>query len=924
MTSWIIPCNLKNYDVLGAFRKLKKINWKQSAKSIEAGDTVFIYVGKPISAIKYKCRVNKVNLSKRVIDDMEFVVDGDPFIAYGNYMEIELLKEYSDDKYSIEVLNKHGLSGNIQGPRRATGELLSFIESRYEELSLFDDENKLSNRVIEITKVVTDDETEIHEIKPVYVEITQYLGKENIPEQDGFFDVYEGQMFFYRDDGSKKMFSDDYFTNKKNVSFYKVNPVKIIYVSKEKLIILNSDGEGLYCRENLCTYPHLEITDIEPVSGSKNYKDVLFYLHGQNNISSKGRITMGSGCEKVKNDFSSYIEVDQRKIIEADVSERIIVNAGPGTGKTWTLIEKIIYMVKKLEIEAESIQVLCFSRAAVEVIRKRIDQEVDYDNDNLDIKKIDVRTFDSFATQLLYWVRESEYEMIPEDYQIERLNYEERIEKFIDVISEEPDLISECRHFVVDEVQDLVLSRAKMVLTMIKKLPVNCGVTLLGDACQAIYDYQLENNNKSLGFYKEINQLGNFKKFSLVGNHRQTSDLISYSDGYRKYILEEDADKCNDYIESLKDKIPTCKFKRIKKLSEENLSDLFRAGNIAILTRNNAQALTLSGMLREKGIEHSVQRRLTDISLCAWIAIILNKTGKKSYNYAAFSDALMDLNVKGVEEIWDFLSDGRRDISIDTKKILLKIKEAGSCNFLYTGGSQSELVISTIHRSKGREYDQVIILDDLLSDETDSLEEHRVKYVAISRAKRNVFRASMAKIFFATLEDRRCYSGAVSYRTKKRFLINFEVGLKNDLDANYFVSTAGLQSRIRENARELIGKEVYLSKQEQEDKNGSFVLYHVVLKEDNTILGQTSSDFSWDVSQAIREIKGLPNHVKVHHYLYPKEFHGIYITDISSEIAVMRGFEDGVKDFGGLTTWNTIQIEGYATASYKQGADLED
>ena len=93
MTTWIIPCNIANYDVIGAFSKLKKINWKQSVKSIDIGHTVYVYVGKPVSAIKYKCKVNKVNLPKREIDDDMFIVDGKPFVSYGNYMEIELLEE---------------------------------------------------------------------------------------------------------------------------------------------------------------------------------------------------------------------------------------------------------------------------------------------------------------------------------------------------------------------------------------------------------------------------------------------------------------------------------------------------------------------------------------------------------------------------------------------------------------------------------------------------------------------------------------------------------------------------------------------------------------------------------------------------------------------------------------------------------------
>lgn len=37
---WIIPCNIKSYDVIGAFQLLKSIDWKQSRnlKSAEVGD----------------------------------------------------------------------------------------------------------------------------------------------------------------------------------------------------------------------------------------------------------------------------------------------------------------------------------------------------------------------------------------------------------------------------------------------------------------------------------------------------------------------------------------------------------------------------------------------------------------------------------------------------------------------------------------------------------------------------------------------------------------------------------------------------------------------------------------------------------------------------------------------------------------------
>ena len=118
MTEWIIPCNLKYYDVKGAFSKFKAIDWKQSAKNICVGDIVYIYVGKPISAIKYKCRVNKTNLSKVEIDDSEFVINGENYENYGNHMELELIREYADTELTRDMLVENGLKGNIQGPRK--------------------------------------------------------------------------------------------------------------------------------------------------------------------------------------------------------------------------------------------------------------------------------------------------------------------------------------------------------------------------------------------------------------------------------------------------------------------------------------------------------------------------------------------------------------------------------------------------------------------------------------------------------------------------------------------------------------------------------------------------------------------------------------------------------------------------------------
>lgn len=128
MENWIIPCNPNFYDVIGAFTKLKRIDWKQSMKNINVGDIVYIYVGKPIMAILFKCKVRKINLSEIEIDDREFVIDGTNYERYGNHMELELIEKYTENQITMNDLTKCGMKGRVQGPRRTNNAIQECID----------------------------------------------------------------------------------------------------------------------------------------------------------------------------------------------------------------------------------------------------------------------------------------------------------------------------------------------------------------------------------------------------------------------------------------------------------------------------------------------------------------------------------------------------------------------------------------------------------------------------------------------------------------------------------------------------------------------------------------------------------------------------------------------------------------------------
>lgn len=127
MSSWIIPCNEKYYNHKGAFEKLPIIEWRQNA-SMQEGDTVYIYVGRPISALLYKCEVLEVDIFEPTIDDAEFYI-GSSLKTAKRYMKLKLIERYPETKFDRVSLLENGLK-TIQGPSRATEEFIKYLESK--------------------------------------------------------------------------------------------------------------------------------------------------------------------------------------------------------------------------------------------------------------------------------------------------------------------------------------------------------------------------------------------------------------------------------------------------------------------------------------------------------------------------------------------------------------------------------------------------------------------------------------------------------------------------------------------------------------------------------------------------------------------------------------------------------------------------
>lgn len=619
--------------------------------------------------------------------------------------------------------------------------------------------------------------------------------------------------------------------------------------------------------------------------------------------------------------FDSFCSVSQNEIIELEFVERTIVNAGPGTGKTYTLIEKIKYMLNE-GVDPENILVLCFSRAAVEVIRNRLELAADEDELPLNWHLIDVRTFDSFATYMLAWLQENIPELLPDGYAIESQNYNQRIKTATDVLKKEKDMLEEYQHIIVDEVQDLVGSRAEMVLALLEGLPKSCGFTLLGDSCQALYDYLAVKDETVLSsekFYKTIfhtYKTANF--YALDRNYRQGDDFGQFTVPYRNAILSDDSGKRTSEARRLNENIKQSSV-NLQRMTAQDASRYTKNGTVGILTRTNGQALQISAWLRTEGIRHQLQKPVNSMDLAAWIANVLLRTETDVIDLSEFEMLFEDLypNAHGkAERYWEALLSTQRDQTkghYEIEDILRGLLQNSSHPLLFEepGKESYNITISNIHRAKGREFDSVLVLEDVTEGISDSekndLLEHKVCYVALTRPKKMLQKVFLKPqyIYISKDENRRCFrSGGFANR---KYLSHYEIGDSTDVNPRTFARDKETQEYIRTK----LSPDSRLKLLKCPKGTNAYVTYKIVLEENvKKVLGYTSWDFAIGMERAIQRI--FANYQPIDYKYYPNILGDIYFNELTTCVSALDKNIEGARKFGGMYIWNGISISGFA------------
>lgn len=472
---------------------------------------------------------------------------------------------------------------------------------------------------------------------------------------------------------------------------------------------------------------------------------------------------------------AEYEKCEQSDIYEAPPDKSFLVNAGPGTGKTYTLIQKIKYLLDpKNNIKEENILVLSHTNAAVDEIKNRL-KNISEDTD-IKVHRINIRTICSFVKyahskidefinkdkvdkdKKYYTYRPTENGFIEANkkllnrLQFKSYNFRTLLEQL------------EIKYFIVDEIQDAVDTVGKIILKLTEAC-IDAGIpfALFGDECQAIFDFDKDNISKtekmsSVDFYKNIKSLlsenNNTFLVSLDKNMRQQESLDAYKESLeklREHILKNKIEECENDLNNIKNKTPD-------NLST-GISNIPENATHCILTHSNNRALYIASKLRKEGIPTYVRIKENEIQFeyHEWIGKILNKDEYSDINCNKFIELVHERNVvlptnyKGYEEtshaktFYEYINtkilDKEPNYKINKEKLLEKIYTEWKCDNIFKNSDKHDIEVSTIHKAKGREFDFVHIESECCEfkkEKKDMLNTYKNMYVALTRPKNHI------------------------------------------------------------------------------------------------------------------------------------------------------------------------------------------
>lgn len=137
--TWLVPCNLKSFDVPGCIKKYGEIYWMQFV-NFQTGDTGYLYVAAPDSCIRYSFEVIGHDLPysptlNREIEFNTYRANIEEQKRYNRFALFRFTGETHSSRLRLSNLIDQGLKLPPRGPMKLSNagyhDLLKYIEDNF-------------------------------------------------------------------------------------------------------------------------------------------------------------------------------------------------------------------------------------------------------------------------------------------------------------------------------------------------------------------------------------------------------------------------------------------------------------------------------------------------------------------------------------------------------------------------------------------------------------------------------------------------------------------------------------------------------------------------------------------------------------------------------------------------------------------------
>lgn len=419
----------------------------------------------------------------------------------------------------------------------------------------------------------------------------------------------------------------------------------------------------------------------------------------------------------------------QLQIIKDKDARYIVVTAGPGSGKTRVLVHKLASLLMMEDVKHEQLLMLTFSRAAATEFKKRL-----YELIGNAASFVEIKTFHSYCFDLLGKTGslEGAADIVPEA--VREINDNEvdpsRITKAV---------------LVIDEAQDMDENEFELVKALMRRNE-EMRVIAVGDDDQNIYEFR----GSSPEYMEKFMNINGASKYEMVENFRSRRNLVEFSNNFActiKHRLKTmpviPVRMENGELEVVRYRSGNLETPLVGQIMAKRLS-----GTVAVLTRTNDEAYRLTGLLHASGIPARLIQSNDGFSM-------------SNINEIRFFMDSLDMHGPGAvlsEDIWQdakraLCSGFSRSSKLDVCKSMIAAFEAVSPKIKYKSDFEAfvkessledfvnadtgNVLVSTIHKVKGKEFDNVFLMLDGLNCTSDEI--RRQLYVAMTRAKENLY-----------------------------------------------------------------------------------------------------------------------------------------------------------------------------------------